>query len=288
MTMPIVSAKCTCCGAEIKVDDQKEALVCEHCNSAFIVEKAIELYNSEKETVEFEVIDGVLKKYNGDAEDVVIPDRITRIGGGAFIRNTVIKSVFIPKSVREIGDYAFAYCTSLSKVTCPDNEDTENCVVFSEDLEYFGDHCFRGCSSLPPIIMFLNKNRIYHDGDPIFRHCYDEAESVIVIQKDHHTPHLYSKVGAFDMELTPLSSHLFGLDFDKSKVRYKSVGKDEKESAKEKEQQTYLYNKETEKKSEEHRVHRSDIWKKNGLCAHCGGSFNLLRKCKSCGMKKDY
>ena len=285
MTMPIVPAKCPCCGAAINVDDQKEALICEHCNSAFIVEKAIELFNSEKETVEFIVTDGVLKKYNGSRSDVVIPDRITRIGGGAFIRNDVIKSVVIPKSVREIGDYAFAYCTSLSKVTCPGNEDTEDSVVFSENLEYFGDHCFRGCTSLPPIIMFLNKNRIYHDGDPIFRHCYDEAESIIVIQKDHHTPHLYSKVGAFDMELTPLSSHLFGLDFDKSKVKYKmGSDKDEKEI----EQKTQIYNKVTSQKSESHRVHRSDIWKKNGLCAHCGGSFNLLRKCKSCGMKKDY
>ena len=43
--MPFVSAKCTCCGAEITVDDTKEALICEHCNSAFIVEKAIELYS---------------------------------------------------------------------------------------------------------------------------------------------------------------------------------------------------------------------------------------------------
>ncbi len=33
--MPLVPAKCTVCGAEITVDNTKEALICEKCNSAF-------------------------------------------------------------------------------------------------------------------------------------------------------------------------------------------------------------------------------------------------------------
>ena len=37
----LVSAKCTNCGANIEVDKQKEAGICQHCGSAFIVEKAI-------------------------------------------------------------------------------------------------------------------------------------------------------------------------------------------------------------------------------------------------------
>ena len=37
--MPLVNAKCTNCGANIKIDDNKEAAVCEFCGSAFIVEK---------------------------------------------------------------------------------------------------------------------------------------------------------------------------------------------------------------------------------------------------------
>ena len=43
--MPLVNAKCTNCGANIKIDDNKEAAVCEFCGSAFIVEKAINNYN---------------------------------------------------------------------------------------------------------------------------------------------------------------------------------------------------------------------------------------------------
>lgn len=43
--MPLVNAKCTNCGANLNVDRSKEAAVCEHCGSAFIVEKAIQNYN---------------------------------------------------------------------------------------------------------------------------------------------------------------------------------------------------------------------------------------------------
>ncbi len=43
--MPLVNAKCTNCGANLKVDNTKDATICEHCGSAFIVEKAINNYN---------------------------------------------------------------------------------------------------------------------------------------------------------------------------------------------------------------------------------------------------
>ena len=43
--MAFVAAKCTQCGADLQVDKTKEAANCEHCGSAFIVEKAINNYN---------------------------------------------------------------------------------------------------------------------------------------------------------------------------------------------------------------------------------------------------
>ena len=43
--MPLVNAKCTNCGANLNVDNAKDAAVCEFCGSAFIVEKAIQNYN---------------------------------------------------------------------------------------------------------------------------------------------------------------------------------------------------------------------------------------------------
>lgn len=44
--MPLVAAKCTQCGANIEVDDTKEAGICKYCGTAFITEKAINNYNT--------------------------------------------------------------------------------------------------------------------------------------------------------------------------------------------------------------------------------------------------
>lgn len=44
--MSLVPAICTQCGAQIKVDSSKEAAICEHCGTTFIVEKAINNYNT--------------------------------------------------------------------------------------------------------------------------------------------------------------------------------------------------------------------------------------------------
>ncbi len=44
--MGMIAAKCTQCGANIQVDDTKEAGICENCGTAFITEKAINNYNT--------------------------------------------------------------------------------------------------------------------------------------------------------------------------------------------------------------------------------------------------
>lgn len=44
--MPFVAAKCTECGANIEVDDTKDAGICKYCGTAFITEKAINNYNT--------------------------------------------------------------------------------------------------------------------------------------------------------------------------------------------------------------------------------------------------
>ena len=42
--MGFVAAKCTQCGANIEVDESKEAGICRHCGTAFVTEKAIQKY----------------------------------------------------------------------------------------------------------------------------------------------------------------------------------------------------------------------------------------------------
>lgn len=44
--MGLVAAKCPQCGANIKVDKEKDAGICEFCGTAFITEKAINNYNT--------------------------------------------------------------------------------------------------------------------------------------------------------------------------------------------------------------------------------------------------
>ena len=44
--MAMIPAKCTNCGANIQVDESKEAGICEACGTAFITEKVINNYNT--------------------------------------------------------------------------------------------------------------------------------------------------------------------------------------------------------------------------------------------------
>lgn len=46
MKMGLIAAKCTQCGAELTVDDTKEAGVCQYCGTAYITEKVINNYNT--------------------------------------------------------------------------------------------------------------------------------------------------------------------------------------------------------------------------------------------------
>ena len=55
---------------------------------------------------DFIVENGVLIKYVGEEENVIIPDGVKKIGDECFV-GTTVKRVTIPESVNEIGDYAF-------------------------------------------------------------------------------------------------------------------------------------------------------------------------------------
>lgn len=59
---------------------------------------------------DFEVEDGVLLKYNGNAASVTVPAGVFYIGDGAFEGNTSLKSVTLPDGVYYIGNKAFYSC----------------------------------------------------------------------------------------------------------------------------------------------------------------------------------
>lgn len=87
------------------------------------------------------IISGVLLKYKGADESVVIPDGIATISERAFEDVASLKKVSIPSSVKTIGYSAFWGCSSLEE------------VGLTEGLVTIGMYAFRTCSSLNKIVI---------------------------------------------------------------------------------------------------------------------------------------
>ncbi|MBQ6719448.1 MAG: leucine-rich repeat protein [Oscillospiraceae bacterium] len=102
---------------------------------------------------------GVLSKYIGDGGDVVIPDNVRSIGGGAFSGCKSLTSITIPDSVHSIGWKAFSGCKNLSTITIPSSVESisglafEDCVgltsiTIPHSVRYIDETAFRNCKAL--------------------------------------------------------------------------------------------------------------------------------------------
>ena len=94
--------------------------------------------------VDYEV--GIVLGVKGNPEKVVLPSEVngkqlTTIYKDAFKDNTAIKSITIPDSYTEIGDGAFAGCSSLETVN------------IGSGLETIGKDVFNGCVKLKDITL---------------------------------------------------------------------------------------------------------------------------------------
>lgn len=165
--MPLVQAKCTNCGANLEIDNTKDAAICPYCGTAFIVEKAINNYNTTNQIhantvniyggngADFVIRGGVLERYNGAATEVVIPNSVRIIGVRAF-EQTAITSVTIPDSVLEIRESAFGDCSALTSVVIPNS------------VQKIGIAAFHRCSSLKSVII---PNSVQEIGSLAFDEC---------------------------------------------------------------------------------------------------------------------
>ena len=99
-------------------------------------------------------------------EDLIIPKEVlftgvtytvTSIYYDAFGDHVNLKSIVIPNSVTEIGNYAFSGCSSLESITIPDN------------VTEIGNYAFSGCSSLESITI---PNTVTIIGESAFNDCY--------------------------------------------------------------------------------------------------------------------
>lgn len=77
-------------------------------------------------------------------ENIEIPQKVKRVGSGAFRECLMLKEVTISNSVTEIGDYAFYGCTSLENITLP------------EYLKTIERSAFSGCTKLSKVYMADN------------------------------------------------------------------------------------------------------------------------------------
>lgn len=123
------------------------------------------------DTRTFDIIDGVLTKFKGYNDRVIIPQGVIAIGEKAFYHSTHLLSVTIPKGVLNIGKFAFAQCTNLSEIIIPEGVDTiEDCafawcsnlqkVVIQKDGHIIGKSAFMECSNLKTVQIFEGVNTI--------------------------------------------------------------------------------------------------------------------------------
>ena len=100
---------------------------------------------------------------------VEIPNSVTSIETGAFLRCTHLTSVTIPNSVTSIGWQAFEYCTSLTSVEIPNSVTSIGSVAFSHcptltsvtigsGTTNIGTSIFEGCTGLISVAVDNNNS----------------------------------------------------------------------------------------------------------------------------------
>lgn len=267
--MSLVNAKCTNCGANLTVDEAKDAAICQYCGSAFIVEKAINNYkvvNNIKAKVvkvygtknDFDIRGGVLVKYNGSSVNPIIPNGVVKINYDVF-QNTMIESIIIPNTVVEIGQNAFRQCVNLKKVVLPNS------------LTLIITEAFRGCKSIEKIEIPDSVKELEYG---IFNDCSNLKEVKI-------SDYLINKYGNYTEFGWSGSGDLFECFFNYTKID-RINGELAEKVKKIKDIKRLEYERKASKQKEERR--------KNNLCQHCGGKFEgiFTKKCKACGKPKDY
>jgi hypothetical protein len=221
--MKLISMHCPNCGADLNIDSVKDTALCEHCNSTFIVNKAINNYNSS----DFVIQTGKLQKYNGKSTEVIIPNTVKEIGEYAFnLCSDRLKSIVIPNSVTHIGEMAFYNCDSLTSIVIPNSVvhigqfaffycSNLTSIVISNSLVHIGESAFENCSSLTSIII---PNSVTHIGYSAFGNCSNLKDLKLPLGITLGDGLMFST----DIQLVDLDTlqndmcYLFGLDYKSS------------------------------------------------------------------------
>lgn len=139
-------------GLQMMTTDQQAILKYQYSDTSYFYDKlfhsdgidicksqSIRFYSGDTADNAFEIENGVLKKYHGNANAVVIPDGVTSIGDFAFQNCEFLTAVKIADSVTSIGNFAFWGCGALASVYIPDG------------VTSIGDGAFQTCDALATI-----------------------------------------------------------------------------------------------------------------------------------------
>lgn len=97
-------------------------------------------------------------------ETIILPNKLTNIGQGAFAGQYFLSSVTIPSSVTRIDDDAFSYCNNLREIRLGNNIEEigsfcfENCksletMYLPQSIKNMGSYNFRGCENLKSVTL---------------------------------------------------------------------------------------------------------------------------------------
>ena len=128
---------------------------------------------------DFDIKNGILKKYKGRQREVIVPNGVTSIGRWAFYGCSGLTSITIPNGVTSIGENAFNSCSGLTSITIPNGVTSigenafDGCsgltsITLPNSVKSIGDCAFSGCSGLTNITI---PNRVARIGFAAFSGC---------------------------------------------------------------------------------------------------------------------
>ena len=138
-----------------------------------------------------------LVAYNGKATELTLPADYNGetyiIAAELFKNNSNIKSVTIPESVTEIGDYAFSGCTGLTSIVIP-NSVTKigdyafycgyrlESVVIGSGVTTIGESAFESCNALTSVQSYISAENLFVPGEYAF-YDIDKDACTLYVQK---------------------------------------------------------------------------------------------------------